>query len=106
MQLVSSIDRFTGDGSTTTFTLSSTLTSVHLLAIKKNGLKLQPVDDFISFRYNFNYDYWTQDLWRYLLWTKLTNVVDFEEDTAYVEGGSSEGSYITKVINLENYQLF
>ena len=32
---------------------------------------------------------------------KLTNTVDFEEDTA-VEGGSSEGSYITKTVNLEN----
>ena len=29
---VSSTDRFTGDGSTTTFTLSSTPTSVHLLS--------------------------------------------------------------------------
>ena len=45
---VSSTDRFTGDGSTTTFTLSSTPSSVHLLAIKKNGLKLQPVDDFTT----------------------------------------------------------
>ena len=38
---VSSTDRFTGDGSSTTFTLSSSPSSVHLLAIKKNGLKLQ-----------------------------------------------------------------
>ena len=32
---------------------------------------------------------------------KLTNTVDFEEDTA-IEGGSSSGSYLTKPINLEN----
>lgn len=32
---------------------------------------------------------------------KITNTVDFEEDTA-VEGGSSEGVYITKTVNLEN----
>ena len=32
---------------------------------------------------------------------KLTNTVDFEEDTA-IEGGSSEGSYVTKTVNLEN----
>ena len=43
---VSSTDSFTGDGSDTTFTLSGTPSSVHLLSVKKNGLKLQPVDDF------------------------------------------------------------
>ena len=32
---------------------------------------------------------------------KLSNTVDFEEDTA-TEGGSSEGVYVTKSVNLEN----
>jgi len=32
---------------------------------------------------------------------KLTNTVDYEDDTA-VEGGSSAGAYITKPINLAN----
>jgi len=32
---------------------------------------------------------------------KITNTIDFEEDTA-VEGGSSEGVYVTKTVNLEN----
>ena len=43
---VSSTDTFTGDGSTTDFTLSSAPSSLHLLAVKKDGLKLQPVYDF------------------------------------------------------------
>jgi hypothetical protein len=43
---VSFTNTFTGDGSTTAFTLSGTPSSVHLLAIKKDGKKLQPVDDF------------------------------------------------------------
>ena len=43
---VSSTDTFDGDGSTTTFTLSGSPSSVHLLSVKKDGLKLQPIDDF------------------------------------------------------------
>ena len=77
------------------------LTSVHLLAIKKNGLKLQPVDDF-----QFQVVTLTIYVFKYLahlLLLKLTNTVDFEEDTDVVEGGSSEGSYVTKTVNLENY---
>ena len=35
---------------------------------------------------------------------KITNTVDFEDDIA-IEGGSSEGSYVTKKITLENHQL-
>tara|TARA_E500000331_G_C17196216_1_gene687192 strand:- start:746 stop:1411 length:666 start_codon:yes stop_codon:yes gene_type:complete len=96
---VSSTDRFTGDGSTTTFTLSSTPSSVHLLAIKKNGLKLQPVDDFTVSGTTLTMG--SAPASGASLVVKLTNTVDFEEDTA-VEGGSSEGSYITKTVNLEN----
>jgi hypothetical protein len=96
---VSSTDRFTGDGSSTTFTLSSTPSSVHLLAIKKNGLKLQPVDDFTVSGTTLTMV--TAPASGASVVAKLTNTVDFEEDTA-IEGGSSEGVYITKTVNLEN----
>jgi len=96
---VSSTDRFTGDGSTTTFTLSSTPSSVHLLAIKKNGLKLQPVDDFTVSGTTLTMG--SAPASGASVVVKLSNTIDFEEDTA-VEGGSSEGSYITRTVNLEN----
>ena len=96
---VSSTDRFTGDGSTTEFTLSSTPASVHLLAIKKNGLKLQPVDDFTVSGTTLTMG--SAPAAGASIVVKLTNTVDFEEDTA-IEGGSSEGVYITKTVNLEN----
>ena len=96
---VSSTDRFTGDGSSTTFTLSSSPSSVHLLAIKKNGLKLQPVDDFTVSGTTLTMT--SAPASGASVVAKLTNTVDFEEDTA-VEGGSSEGSYVTKTVNLEN----
>ena len=96
---VSSTDRFTGDGSSTTFTLSSSPSSVHLLAIKKNGLKLQPVDDFTVSGTTLTMT--SAPASGASVVAKLTNTVDFEEDTA-IEGGSSEGSYITKTVNLEN----
>jgi hypothetical protein len=96
---VSSTDRFTGDGSTTAFTLSSTPSSVHLLAIKKNGLKLQPVDDFTVSGTTLTMG--SAPASGASLVVKLSNTVDFEEDTA-IEGGSSEGSYVTKTVNLEN----
>ena len=38
--LVSSTSTFTGDGSTTAFTLSSTPSDVHIMAITKSGKKL------------------------------------------------------------------
>jgi len=43
---VSSTSTFTGDGSTTAFTLSGTPSSVHIMSVRKDGKKLQPVDDF------------------------------------------------------------
>ena len=96
---VSSTDNFTGDGSDTTFTLSSTPANVHLLAVKKNGLKLQPVDDFTVSGTTLTMV--SAPANGASVVAKLTNTVDFEEDTA-VEGGSSEGVYITKTVNLEN----
>ncbi|RPG97288.1 MAG: DUF4815 domain-containing protein [Candidatus Pelagibacter sp. TMED165] len=97
--VVSSTDTFTGDGSSTTFTLSSSPSSVHLLSIKKNGLKLQPVDDFTVSGTTLTMV--TAPASGATLVAKLSNTIDFEEDTA-TEGGSSEGVYVTKSVNLEN----
>jgi hypothetical protein len=96
---VSSTDTLTGDGSTTAFTLSSSPSSVHLLAIKKDGKKLQPIDDFTVSGTTITFDSAPGNGSKVI--AKLTNTVDFEEDTA-IEGGSSSGSYLTKPINLEN----
>ena len=73
--------------------------SVHLLAIKKDGKKLQPIDDFTVSGTTLTMDLNTGNGSKVI--AKLTNTVDFEEDTA-IEGGSSSGSYLTKPINLEN----
>ena len=96
---VSSTNTFTGDGSTTGFTLSGTPTSVHILSIKKDGLKLQPVDDFTVSGTTLTMG--TAPASGAKVIAKITNTVDFEEDTA-IEGGSSAGSYLTRPINLEN----
>jgi hypothetical protein len=96
---VSSTDTFTGDGSTTAFTLSGSPSSVHLLAIKKDGKKLQPIDDFTVSGTTLTMDSAPASGSKVI--AKLTNTVDFEEDTA-IEGGSSSGSYLTKPVNLEN----
>ena len=96
---VSSTDILTGDGSTTAFTLSGSPSSVHLLAIKKDGKKLQPIDDFTVSGTTLTMGSAPGNGSKVV--AKLTNTVDFEEDTA-TEGGSSSGSYLTKPINLEN----
>ena len=96
---VSFTDTFTGDGSTTDFTLSGTPSSVHLLSIKKDGKKLQPVDDFTVSGTTLTLDSAPASGSKVI--AKLTNTVDYEDDTA-VEGGSSAGAYITKPINLAN----
>ncbi|MDA9881785.1 DUF4815 domain-containing protein [Crocinitomicaceae bacterium] len=96
---VSFTDTFTGDGSTTDFTLSGTPTSVHLLSVKKDGKKLQPVDDFTVSGTTLTLD--TAPASGSKVIAKLTNTVDYEDDTA-TEGGSSAGAYITKPVNLAN----
>src|SRR6056300_1454143 len=96
---VSFTDTFTGDGSTTDFTLSGTPSSVHLLAIKKDGKKLQPVDDFTVSGTTLTMDSAPASGSKVI--AKLTNTVDYEDDTA-TEGGSSAGAYITKPVNLAN----
>ena len=96
---VSSTDTFTGDGSTTTFTMSSTPTSVHLLSVKKSGKKLSPVDDFTVSGTTLTLTSAPASGARVV--AKLANTVDYEDDTA-TEGGSSEGSYLTRPVTLEN----
>ena len=97
--LVSTTDTFTGDGSTTAFTLSSSPTSVHLLAVKKNGEKLQPVDDFTVSGTTLTFT--SAPASGAKIVAKLTNTVDYEDDTA-TEGGSAAGVYITKKVSLAN----
>jgi hypothetical protein len=96
---VSSTNTFTGDGSTVAFTLSGTPTSVHLLAVKKDGKKLQPVDDFTVSGTTLTLTSAPASGSKVI--AKITNTVDFEDDTA-TEGGSSAGSYITKPVTLAN----
>ena len=99
---VSSTDTFTGDGSTVAFTLSGTPSSVHLLAVKKDGKKLQPVDDFTVSGTTLTLDSAPASGSKVV--AKITNTVDYEDDTACgaVCFGSSAGSYITKPVNLAN----
>ena len=96
---VSSTDTFTGDGSTTAFTLSSTPASVHLLSVKKSGKKLSPVDDFTVSGTTLTLT--SAPASGSKIVAKLSNMVNYEDDTA-TEGGSSEGSYLTKPVTLEN----
>jgi hypothetical protein len=96
---VSFTDTFTGDGSSIGFTLSGTPTSVHLLSVKQNGLTLSPVDDYTVSGTTLTLD--TAPPSGSKLVVKLTNTVDYEDETA-VEGSSSAGSYITKPVNLVN----
>ena len=96
---VSSTDTFTGDGSTTTFTLSATPASVHLLAIKKSGKKLKPVSDFSQSGTTLTLA--TAPASGAKVVAKIANIPDYEDDTA-TEGGSSEGSYLTRPVTLEN----
>jgi len=97
---VSNTDTFTGDGSTVDFTMSASPSSVHLLSVKKSGKKLSPVDDFIvtggtTLRFT------TAPAAGSTIVAKLSNTVNYEDDTA-TEGGSSEGSYLTRPVSLEN----
>jgi hypothetical protein len=96
---VSNTDTFTGDGSTAAFTLSVTPDSVHLLSVKKSGKKLSPVDDFTVSGTTLTLTIAPAN--GSTIVAKLSNTVDYDDDTA-IEGGSSEGSYITKPITLEN----
>ena len=97
--LVSSTNTFTGDGSTVAFTLTGTPSSVHLLSVKKNGLRLQPVDDFTVAGTTLTLT--SAPASGSKIVAKITNTVNYEDDTS-VEGGSSAGVYITKKVSLAN----
>tara|TARA_E500000331_G_scaffold115717_2_gene112906 strand:- start:4287 stop:5609 length:1323 start_codon:yes stop_codon:yes gene_type:complete len=97
--LVSSTNTFTGDGSTAGFTLSSTPADVHLLSVKKSGKKLAPVDDFTISGTTLNLT--TAPAAGANIVAKLSNTIDYEDDIS-TEGGSTDGSYITRPVSLEN----
>ncbi len=96
---VSSTDTFIGDGSTAGFTLSATPSDVHIMDVRKDGKKLTPQIDFTVSSTTLTMTTAPTNGARVV--AKITNTVDFEEDTA-TEGGSSAGQYITKPINLVN----
>ena len=98
--IVSATNTFTGDGSTTAFTLSSTPSDVHILAVTKSGKKLAPVTDFTVSGTTLTMTSLAK-LVAFRVIAKVTNTVDFIDDFA-VEGGSSVNAYITKPINLAN----
>ena len=83
---VSATNTFTGDGSTTAFTLSSTLSDVHILAVTKSGKKLSPVVDFTVSGTTLTMTSVPQQVAKVI--AKVTNTVDFIDDFA-TEGGSS-----------------
>ena len=96
---VSSTSTFTGDGSTTAFTLSGTPTSVHIMDVRKDGKKLTPIVDFTVSGTTLTLG--TAPASDSKVVAKITNTVNYEDDTA-IEGGSTAGQYITKPVNLEN----
>ena len=96
---VSSTDTFTGDGSTTAFTLSGTPSDVHIMAVTKSGKPLSPVVDYTVSGTTLTMVSAPASGARVI--AKITNTVGFVEDFA-VEGGSSAGAYITKPVNLAN----
>ena len=71
---------------------------VHLLSVKKSGQKLSPVDDFTVSGNLLTLNPAPPGA---KITAKLTNTIDYEDDTA-TEGGSTDGSYITKPVSLEN----
>ena len=96
---VSSTSTITGDGSTTAITLSSTPTSAHLMQVKKNGKILEPIDDFTVSSTTLTLA--TAPAANDKVVAKITNVINFKDDTES-EGGSSSATYLTRPIVLAN----
>ena len=96
---VSNTDTFTGDGSTTGFSLSATPDNAHIMQVKKNGEILQPIDDYTVSGTTLTLGTAPGDGARIV--AKITNMTDFRDDTDPI-GGSSSGSYLNKPIILEN----
>ena len=95
----SSTDTFTGDSSTTAFTLSGTPSSAHIMQVKKNGVLLEPIDDFTVSSTTLTLA--TAPASGDKVVAKITNTVNFIEDTAN-EGGSASASYVTRPVKLTN----
>ena len=70
-----------------------------MLAVHKNGEKLQAVIDYTVSGTTLTMA--TAPATGAKVVAKITNTVDYEDDTV-IEGGSSAGSYITKSVNLAN----
>ena len=87
---------FTGDGTTSVFTLGTAADNAAALTVKLDGVANTAFT--VS---GTTLTMVSAPASGATLVVKLSNTVDFEEDTA-IEGGSSEGSYITKTVNLEN----
>ena len=96
---VSSTDTFTGDGSTTGFTLSATPTNAHIMQVKKNGTLLEPINDFTVSSTTLTLG--TAPASDDKVVAKITNTINFREDTDN-EGGSSTNVYLTRPITLAN----
>ena len=96
---VSSTDTFTGDGSTTGFTLSATPTNAHIMQVKKNGTLLEPINDFTVSSTTLTLG--TAPASDDKVVAKITNTINFREDTDN-EGGSSSSVYLTRPITLAN----
>jgi hypothetical protein len=79
--------------------VSATPSDVHIMDVRKDGKKLTPQIDFTVSSTTLTMATAPTNGARIV--AKITNTVDFEEDTA-TEGGSSAGQYITKPINLVN----
>ena len=97
--VVSSTSTFTGDGSTTAFTLSATPSSVHLVSVKKDGKKLTPVVDYTTSGTTLTMG--VAPAANSKIIAKISDKVDYEDDTA-VKGLSSSGCYMTRAVNLAN----
>ena len=73
------------------------------MQVKKNGKILEPIDDFTVSSTTLTLA--TAPASNDKIVAKITNVINFKEDTE-AEGGSSSSTYLTRAINLANvYQL-
>lgn len=96
---VSSTSTFTGDGSTTAFTLGATPSSAHIMQVKKNGNLLEPIDDYTVSSTTLTLA--TAPASNDKVVAKITNTINFREDTDN-EGGSASSTYLTRPVNLAN----
>ena len=69
------------------------------MAVTKNGVKQQPIDDYTVAGSTITFT--TAPAIGATITAKLTNTVNFEDATS-ISTSSFSGSYVTKAINLEN----